>query len=399
MLNPFEEAIVRNARWFVAREDRPGFIGVPADEYYGVVGDASLIGHAISVRVMGWVLTGDAELLASAQRSARWLAERQDERGGWRRQAGYALDAAQCVFEGFCTYERMTGDRTFHDVLIKAADRMVSGTLDANGDLSILNLSEVGEYAHFALLAWKQTGEERFREAGMRMVAAITASFDEREGYWNTAAVTEPTAFMRVLTVCLRPVLRAAVAHLRLQGRTIAKISEHMLPLVMRGHGPQYGIGLMDAEALLDTLDGGFELSDLKAQTRRAVEWAQRHCAGPPNGSLAESRAIPSSKAVYPVPAINDSDNASLFPTACYLLALVALDDWPRYGERAENTARWLVAMQDDDGGFFTHEDGHGRRYGQKFGNINYYASVALWTYSWRRLRGTEPRRQVAADF
>ena len=70
MLNPYEEAIIRNARWFVAREDRSGFIDVPADEYYGIRGDASLIGHAMSVRTMGWVLTGDAALLESARRSA-----------------------------------------------------------------------------------------------------------------------------------------------------------------------------------------------------------------------------------------------------------------------------------------------------------------------------------------
>ena len=291
MLNAFEKAVVANARWFVDREDRPGFINVPADEYYGVIGDASLIGHAVSVRVMAWVLTGDAALLASANRSARWLAERQDERGGWRRQAGYALDAAQCVFEGFCTYERMTGDRGFRDVMVRAADRMVSGTLDAEGALSILNLSEVGEYAHFAFLAWKQTGEARFREAGLRMVAAITSSFDEREGYWSTVAETKTTGLTRALAPWVSPFLRAAVARFSLQGKTVAKISEYMLPLVTRGRRPQYALGLMDAEALLDTLDGTLELPDLKRQTRRAVEWAERHCAGGLSGNPGGVRA------------------------------------------------------------------------------------------------------------
>ena len=45
-LNSYEEAIVKNAQWFVSMQDADGFINVPADEYYGVAGDASLIGHS-----------------------------------------------------------------------------------------------------------------------------------------------------------------------------------------------------------------------------------------------------------------------------------------------------------------------------------------------------------------
>ena len=324
-------------------------------------------------------------LLASARRSAPWLAERQDQRGGWHHDAGYSLDAAQCVFEGFCTYERMTGDRRFHEVLVRAADRMVTGTLASDGTLSILNLAEVGEYAHFSFLAWKQTGEERFREAGLAIVAAINANFDQDEGHWNTAAAAELSGLMKALKPCLNPIMRASMAHLHLKGKTVAKISEHVLPLVMNGNGPQYSLGLMDAEAVLDTLDGSLELPALRAQTARAVDWVERHCAGPVAGSLVESRDVPAAQAVYPLPAINDSDNASLWPTTCYLLALTALDDWDRYGERADVTARWILSMQDDDGSFWTHADGSGRRFGQKYGNINFYGSLSLWTYSARR--------------
>jgi len=388
-LNPFEAAIVRNAHWFVAREDSSGFIQVPADEYYGVSGDASLIGHAVSVRTMGWVLSREADLLESARRSAEWLAERQDPAGGWHDDAGYALDAAQCVFEGFCTYERLTGDRRFHEVLVKAADRMIAGTLDEHGKLAILNLSEVGEYAHFCFLAWRQTGEPRFRDAGMKIVDAITANFDEQEGHWNTAVEVELKGVMRLLKPCLNPILRASMAHLHLKGKTIAKMSEHLLPVVMRGHGPQYSLGLMDAEAVLDTLEGDLELPQLAAQTARAVAWAEQHCTGPVAGSLAESRAVPPAKAVYPLPAINDSENASLWPTTCYLLALTALDDWSTYGDRAETTAAWILSMQDEDGAFWTHQDGTGRRYGQKYGNINYYGSLSLWHYSSRRFKSS----------
>ena len=115
--NRYERAIIRNADFFMAMQDETGFIKIPADEYYGVAGDASLIGHAMSIRTYGWVLTGETKYLESARASARLLAERQDEHGGWHHDAGYSLDAAQCVLEGFCTYERLTGDRQFHDML------------------------------------------------------------------------------------------------------------------------------------------------------------------------------------------------------------------------------------------------------------------------------------------
>jgi len=201
---------------------------------------------------------------------------------------------------------------------------------------------------------------------------------------------------MKAVQPCLNPILRASVAHLHMKGKTIAKISEHLLPLVMRGHGPQYSLGLMDAEALLDTLDGSVELPLLRAQTARAVEWAGLHCVGPVKGSLVESRAVPASEAVYPLPSINDSENASLWPTACYLLALTALtalDDGERYGERADATANWILSMQDEDGSFFTHQNKANERFGQKYGNINFYGSLALWCYSARRRRNGEPQR------
>ncbi len=54
-------------------EDRSGFIRVPADEYYGVPGDASLIGHAISVRTYAWVLTGEEKFIDSALPNESWI--------------------------------------------------------------------------------------------------------------------------------------------------------------------------------------------------------------------------------------------------------------------------------------------------------------------------------------
>jgi hypothetical protein len=381
-MNRYEEAIVGNARWFVDREDQEGFIAVPADEYYGVQGDASLIGHAVSVRTWAWVLTGESRFRDSARRSASWLAERQDERGGWHRYAGYALDAAQCVLEGFCTFERLTGDRRFHGVLVKAADRMLSGTVRPDGTLAIGNLMECGEYAHFGFLAWKQTGLDRHREGGEAILRIIMDNFDERQGYWNTAVEPGMNLVLAALKPWLNPVLRAAVARLDLKGKTVAMISEHLLPLVMRGRGPQYSLGMMDAESLLDTMDGSLDFPRLREQTRRAIAWVESHCRGPADGSLAESRKVPGDQAVYPLPAINDAENASLWPTAAYLLAMLGMNEWRTYGERMRRAADWILSMQDADGGFWTHMDADGRPFGEKYGNINYYASMALQSYA-----------------
>jgi hypothetical protein len=178
-----------------------------------------------------------------------------------------------------------------------------------------------------------------------------------------------------------------------MKGKTIAKISELMLPLVMKGHGPQYALSMMDAEALLDTHDGTLSLPVLRAQTARAIAWVEEHCAGPVKGSLVESKAVPAHDAVYPLRSINNAENASLWPTAAYLLALVGMKDAATYEARARGVADWLCSMQDDDGGFWTHQDATGRRFGEKYGNINFYGSVALWYFNAVYERGVEPAR------
>lgn len=380
-------AIVENAKWFDSLQDDEGFIRAPADEYYGISGDASLIGHSVSVRVYSWKLTGNDSFLNSARRSLEWLADRQDERGGWRHHAGYALDAAQCVMEGFCTHERLTGDRRFHENLVRAADRMIAGTVDPTGKLRIGNLTECGEYAHFAYLAWKQTGLERHRKGGEQILRVIEENFDEREGFWNTAVEPEVLPLLKAVKPILNPILRAGTYHLDLKGKTIAKISEHLLPLVMKGNGPQYALGLMDAETLLDEEMGRLEFPKLRRQTARALEWAQRNCAGPAAGSLTESKPVPKGEGVYPLKAINDFENASLMPTATYLLALVGMDEPDKYEKRARETVDWILKMQDKDGGFWTHQSPDGRRYGKKYGNVNFYATTALWHCYTRLLR------------
>lgn len=383
-----EKAIVRNANWFDSRQDDEGFIRVPADEYYGIPGDASLIGHSVSVRVYAWKLTGDESFLESARGSLKWLADRQDERGGWHDYAGYSLDAAQCVMEGFCTYERLTGDKSFHENLVRAADRMIEGTVAPTGGLRIGNLTECGEYAHFAFLAWKQTNLERHRRGGEQILKIIQENFDEREGYWNTAIEPELHPLLKAVKPLLNPILRAGTYHFNLKGKTIAQISEHLLPLVMKGNGPQYALGLMDAEALLDEETGRLEFPVLRRQTGSALEWVRQNCHGPAAGSITESKTVPKGRGVYPLKAINDSINASLWPTAAYLLAIVGMNDPRRYATQAQETVGWILTMQDKDGGFWAHQSPDGRRYGEKYGNVNFYATTALWYYYTRFMQG-----------
>lgn len=389
-MNSYEGSIVRNADWFMAMEDGAGFINLPADEYYGMRGDATLIGHSISIRLYAWVLSGEKRLLESSLRSARWLAARQDKFGGWKDHAAYALDGAQCVQEGFFNYERLTGDQQFRETYLCAVNRMIRGTLDSDGRLLIGNLIECGEYAHFCFQAWKLTGIDRFRAAGAAILRIITDNFDDRDGFWNTAAEIQLNLALTILKPLLRPLIRASAARFRLTGRRVAWLSQHLLPLIVKGRGPQYSLGLMAAESLLDALDGGLELATLREQTERAVRWAENNCIGPMPGSLAESKAVPKGQEVYPIRAINDSVNASLYPTSTYLLALVGLGHPDHYGSAARKTADWIVSMQDRDGGFFAHQRPDGSRFGGKFGNINFYASTALWIYNARWVRGSE---------
>ncbi len=61
-LNPYERAIVRNADWFVSRQTQEGYIDAEGDEFYGIRGDATLVGDAATfspVRAPIWIPPGD----------------------------------------------------------------------------------------------------------------------------------------------------------------------------------------------------------------------------------------------------------------------------------------------------------------------------------------------------
>lgn len=377
--NAFENAIVRNADWFVGRQSREGYIDAEGDEFYGIRGDATLVGHSVTVRCYAGVLTASHEYLDSARKSLAWLAARQDANGGWRGESAFTLDGAQCVFEGFNTYQRITGDRQYEPVLVRAADRMIAGTIESGGGLRLANVIEIGEYAHFALLAWKTTGEARYKTAAERILAHIERNFDDTEGAWRPF----DSARLRrdPLARLARPPLRFLMQHFSVRGRLLARLSEHLIPFAVIESYPQYAMSLMDAEALIDTLDGSCEFPRLKEQTRATIAWAEARCQGPFPGSFTESKNTGARPDVYPVPILNDTRVAALWPSACALIAYCGMKD-ENYREKARRVAEWILSVQDQEGGFINFQNPDGSRRPLQSGNVNFYACMALWLFN-----------------
>jgi hypothetical protein len=378
-LNAYENAIVRNADWFISRQSREGYIDADGDEFYGIRGDATLVGHSVTVRCYAYALTGAAGYLDSARRSLDWLAARQDAAGGWRGYSAFTLDGSQCVFEGFNTYQRISGDRRYQPVLIKAADRMVAGTLRSDGTLRLADIIEIGEYAHFAVLAWKTTGAQRFMTAAQKMLAHIEASFDATEGCWRPFDASKLRRDL--LARLVRPPLRLAMYHLPMRGRLAARAADHVLPFVVADSHPQYAMSLMDAEALLDTLDGACDFPRLKQQTRATIAWAESRCRGPFAGSLVESIPTDNRSSVYPVAIINDARMAALWPSTCLLIAYCGMNE-DGYRAKARDVADWILSVQDAHGGFSNFTEPDGTALPLQSGNVNFYAAMALWLFN-----------------
>ncbi len=377
-LNPYERAIVANADWFLSRQRGDGAIDADGDEFYGLRGDATLVGHAVSVRMWAHSLTGEERFVASARESVQWLAERQDPAGGWSRHSAFTLGGAQCVFEGLDTYQRLSGDSSYQRNLELAAARMVRGTVADDGRLLLPNIIEIGEYAHFALLAWKTTSNESFRRAADLILSHITANFDESEGYW---CPYDRNVRLPAARRALGPILRLPFELFELKGRSVARLSQRLSRFAVGPVHPQYSMSLMDAEALLDTLDGSLSLPELERQTRSAIEWARRQCPGPFPGTLAESRPTPRRQRVYPLKLINDTTMAATWPSACLLLTYCCLND-SALSRYAEQVAQWLLSIQDEAGGVWNFQRPDGSFHPLQSGNVNYYASLALWYFN-----------------
>jgi len=377
-LNKYEQAILRNADWFIAHQKEVGYIDLEGDEFYGIKGDASLVGHSITVRMYAYALTKDKKYLESAQKSLQWLAENQDIEGGWKKYAGFTLDAAQCVFERFNTYQNISGDIRYQKILKKAAERMIKGTIDKEGNLLLPNIIEIGEYAHFCLLAWKSTGEKKFKQAAEAILEHIYNNFNEKEGFWNPYDKNKKNSFYGFL---VKPILRWSIKTFSLKGKFIAKLSGKLLPFIVAETHPQYSMSLMDAEALLDTLDNSCSYPKLKEQTQRSVKWAKNHCQGPFPGSLVESKTTDTNKQVYPLKIINDTSMTATWPSSCLLLAYCGLND-EQYKKEARQTADYLISIQDEKGGFYNFQKPDGKFLPLQSGNVNFYVSMALWIYN-----------------
>lgn len=380
-MNKYQSAIERNAEWFQARQKANGYVDAEGDEFYGLRGDATLVGHSVSVRVFAFGLTGNEMYLEAATKSLEWLATHQDPDGGWKHQSAFTHDGAQCAFEGFNTYRRCTGIRRFDGNLVRAADRMLRGVLRDDGGLRLRNVIEIGEYAHFAMFAFKTTGEERFRKAAESLVTHITRNFDEKEGYWvpyDKDAVPSPGG--ELLRSVLSPLLHKILPALPVRGRLAARMADHLLPLLAATPRPQYSMSLMDAEALLDTVDGSSSFPELERQTRRAVRWATLQCRGPFRNTVTESRPTNPHDQVYPLPILNDTRLAALWPTTCLLLAYCGLND-SNLREEALLVADSILEFQGEDGGFHNFREPDGTLQPLQSGNVNFYASMSLWVY------------------
>ncbi|NOZ06939.1 MAG: hypothetical protein GXP41_11425 [Chloroflexi bacterium] len=378
-LNKYEQAIVRNADWFISNQTHEGFINVAGDEFYGVKGDATLVGHSVTIRMYAYALTNEQKYSDSALTSLQWLAERQDENGGWKNHAAFTLDAAQCVFEGFNTFQAISGDDRFKETLNRAARHMITGTVDQDGNLLLPNIIEIGEYAHFSLLAWKTMGDEYFKQSAERILSHIYRNFDENQGYWYPFDSQSIRSDLPARLI--RPALRWTTNHFQLKGRIVARMADHILPIVVGETHPQYAMNMMDAESLLDTLDGSCDFPELRTQTEAAIRWVKKHCNGPYPGSLVESKVMTTGKNTYPIRIINDTEMAALWPSACLLLAYCGMND-SQYREEAKRTADWIVSVQDEKGGFYNFQKPDGTTLPLQSGNVNFYASMALWLYS-----------------
>jgi len=278
-LNEYEKAIVKNADWFITNQTKEGFINVEGDEFYGVKGDATLIGHSVTIRMYAYALTNEQKYSDSALTSLQWLAERQDANGGWKNYAAFTLDAAQCVFEGFNTFQRISGDNRFIETLQRAARRMISGTISPAGELLLPNIIEIGEYAHFSLLAWKTTGDEYFKLSAESILSHIYSNFNEKEGFWYPFDIRMVRSDLTARLI--RPFLRWTTDKLQLKGRIVARMADKFLPLAVGASYPQYAMSMMDTESLLDTLDGTCSFPGLRAQTEQAIDWVKRSLQGP----------------------------------------------------------------------------------------------------------------------
>jgi len=79
----------------------------------------------------------------------------------------------------------------------------------------------------------------------------------------------------------------------------------------------------------------------------------------------------------YPIPILNDSRMAALWPTTALLIADCSISDGA-YQEKARCVADWILTTQDEKGGFSNFLNPDGSRLPLQSGNVNFSASMAL---------------------
>jgi hypothetical protein len=84
---------------------------------------------------------------------------------------------------------------------------------------------------------------------------------------------------------------------------------------------------------------------------------------------------------VYPLPIINDTRTAALWPTTCLLIAYCGMND-VAYRSKAQCVANWILTVQDEHGGFSNFQNPDGSVRALQSGNVNFYASMALWLFN-----------------
>ncbi|MDH5636963.1 MAG: hypothetical protein OEZ04_00560 [Nitrospinota bacterium] len=218
----------------------------------------------------------------------------------------------------------------------------------------------------------------RFKEAALTIMGHIQDNYDEAEGFWNPYDKNQKAP---LLAPIIRPVIRGAMVLISPRGRLLARISDSLIPYVAGPTHPQYSMSLMDSEPLLDTLDGSCEFPELVKQTELAIEWAVSHCPVPFHGTLGESKPEPSSRCVYPLAIINDTNMAAAWPISLLLLTYCGLRQ-ERHKEAATRAADWLVSIQDKTGGFYNFQNPDGSFHELQSGNINFYVSMSLWIFN-----------------
>jgi len=53
-----------------------------------------------------------------------------------------------------------------------------------------------------------------------------------------------------------------------------------------------------------------------------------------------------------------------------------------QYRAEAKQTADWILSVQDEKGGFYNFQRPDGTTLPLQSGNVNFYASMALWLYN-----------------